>query len=293
MVSEDDGEKSTPDSTEEKLDQLLKEAEEKGKEIAKIGRELTEAGQTIADLADATRNVVKIVNNPPNSEFLISDWELTSYQAGVVLQQTSEIDVPSLNTTTGTTASTSADSFSYDNLYSLVPRPQQPRLAKALDQFNQISYRIADAGEVSSLMKLLGLDVAPHGRKSALDQFQIAHTAFASPVTDSNPVITSLIPMRESVRATIDNLLRRRPRQEKTRNEWSKIVSIGHQLKKDSLPGKIVNSWAAQWTNALQTYLSPSKEVDISRDEWRNRLTRSTLFLRGFLGGIDLSKMKN
>lgn len=105
--------------------------------------------------------------------------------------------------------------------------------------------------------------------------------------------MTSLIPMRESIRSAINVLLRRRPKQEKARNEWAKIVSIGKQLKRDGLPKSIVNSWAAQWTNALKTYLSPAKEEDISREEWRRRLARSTLFLNGFLGGLDPSKLKS
>jgi hypothetical protein len=166
-------------------------------------------------------------------------------------------------------------------------------LAKALENFNQVSERAANAEEVIHLMLSLGLDVAPPGRKSPLEQFKTAHSAFTAPVADSNPIVTSLIPMREAIRASIDMLLKRRPKQEKTRNEWTKIVSIGKQLKRTGLHDSIVNSWAFQWTTALKTYLSPAKEEDISRDDWRNHLVRSTLFLKGFLGGIDPLKLKS
>ena len=279
-------------SPENELDRILGEGEEKGKKIAEIGREFTEAGQTMADIANAARKLVHIVKAPPNIEFLINDWDLANQQADLVIGQLGKIDFPTFWSASGTAVSTSSDSFEGTFLYPIVPKEDHPRLITVLDDFHQVSERAAHADEVANLMKSLGLDQAPPGRKSALELFETAHAAFKAPVLEGNPIATSLIPMREAIRTAIDALLRRRPKQEKSRNEWSKIVSIGRQLKRDGLPDTIVPSWASQWTHALQTYLSPAKEEDIPRDEWRQRLVRSTVFLKGFLGGIDPSKLR-
>jgi len=292
MTTTGESHAETESDPENELDRILEEGEEKGKKIAEIGRNLTEAGQSMADVANAAREVVHVVKTPPNIEFLINDWGLANQQADLVIGQLGGIDVPTFTSASGTAVSTSSDSFEEAGLLSIVPKEEHPRLVTVLESFNQVSERAADAEEVGKLMKSLELDQAPPGRKSALEQFKTAHAAFKAPVSEGNPIATSLIPMRESIRTTIDTLLRRRPKQEKTKNECSKIVSIGRQLKRDGLPDTIVNSWASQWTHALQTYLSPAKEEDISRDEWRRRLVRSTLFLKGFLDGIDPSKLK-
>lgn len=274
------------------LDRILEEGEEKGRKVAEIGRNLTEAGQSMADVANAAREVVHVVKIPPNVEFLVSDWSLTNQQADEVIGQLGKIDVSTFTSASGTAVSTSSDSFAEASLFSIVPEIEHPRLITALESFHQVSERAADGEEVEKLMKSLALDQSPPGRKNALEQFKIAHAAFKAPVSEGNPIATSLIPMRESVRTSIATLLRRRPKQEKTKNEWNKIASIGRQLKRDGLPDTIVDSWAYQWTYALKTYLSTAKEDDISRDEWRRRLVRSTLFLKGFLGGIDPAKLK-
>lgn len=274
------------------LDRILEDVEEKGKRITDIGRNLTEEGQSMADSANATREVVHVVKIPPNIEFLIDDWNLANQQADIVIDQLGKIDVPTFNSTSGTAGSSASASFEEASLLLIVPKEDHPRLVMALENFYKVSERAVDADEVGNLMKSLHLDQAPTGRKSALEQFEIAHAAFKTPVADRNPIATSLIPMRESIRAAIDSLLQMRPKQEKTKNEWSKIESIGRQLKRNSLPDEIITSWANQWKYYLQKYLSPAKEDDISRDEWRRRLVSSTLFLKGFLSGLDPAKLK-
>ena len=158
--------------------------------------------------------------------------------------------------------------------------------------FIQQTTRSSREEEVIALMKSLGLDSAQKGKKSPLEQFQTAHESFSKPVIESNPIITSLIPMRESIRLTIDYLLRRRPKQEITKREWDKIISIGSQLSYSTISQQQIQSWAGIWLGELKYSLSPAKEEDISRDEWTKRITKSTLFLKSFLSGIDLTKLR-
>lgn len=187
MTPNDKNTGETESSAEEELERILEEGKEKGKKIAEIGRDLTEAGQTLADMADATREVVHIVKTPPNAEFLISDWQLTNHQADVVLGQVSKVNLSAFISASGTTVSTTSDSFSYATLHTVVPKEQQPSLAIALERFHQVSERVANAEEVAELMRSLELDDAPRGRKSSLEQFEIAHAAFRAPVTEGNP----------------------------------------------------------------------------------------------------------
>ena len=50
---------------------VLCTVEEKYKKVANIGRQLTQKSQEAVDIAKATRNVIKIVNTPPNYEDLL------------------------------------------------------------------------------------------------------------------------------------------------------------------------------------------------------------------------------
>ena len=122
--------------------------------------------------------------------------------------------------------------------------------------------------------------------------FITAHQAFKAPVTSDNPIITSLIPIREAIEHSIERLLKKRLYQEEAKSWASKIRSIGKQLRYDSIPLETVESWAQQWTEMLDKQLSPAKDQDISRDEWRFRLQSATLFLKAVLSGIDPKKAK-
>jgi hypothetical protein len=275
------------------LDSVLGGVEDKGLKLVKVGRQYVKAGQDMADVAGATRKLVQIVKAPPNVEHLLSDWEEASVKAGSLLAHLESGDVTSVWSASGTAAYTSSDTASYSEQYfRLVPEGQHPELVSAITDLNSVLERSADEEEVVRLMTSLGLDAAPAGEKSAVELFRTAHAAYAAPVTDTDPIATSLLPARESIRQVILGLLRRRPKTEETKKEWDKIISIGMQLKYDSIPRTQVSAWAYQWTSRLRYDLSPSKKEDITRDEWRIRLVRATLFLKGFLSGIDPSKLR-
>jgi len=282
-----------PQDPSERLDAVLKSAEEKGKRIAGIGRAVAKAGQEMADVAGATRNLVHIVKIPPNLESLMTGWEDADYSAGVVLAKLDDADIPVFLARSGSTLSTSSDTLmDRAQLFKIVPVAQHTRLVSAITDLSRVLERSADEQEVAELMNSLGLDRPPAGEKSALELFVAAHEAYAVQVTDAVPAATSLIPMRESIRQVILSLLRRRPMTEKTSSEWSKIVSIGSQLKYDGVPQNQVSTWAFQWDNLLKYDLSRSKKESITRGEWRLRLVRSTLFLKSLLSGIDPAKLR-
>jgi hypothetical protein len=174
----------------------------------------------------------------------------------------------------------------------LVPAASHQELLSAITDLGRVLDRSADEGEVLQLMSGLGLDIPRPGHKSAAELFSEAHAAYTTPVTDADPIASSLIPMREAIRLAIVALLDMRPSTEKTRSEWDKIIPIGSQLKVESIPKERVKTWAVQWGTLLNYDLSPSKSHRLTREELRTRIVRSTLYLKGFLPGLDPSKLR-
>lgn len=279
-------------NSQKELISILVEVAQKNRRIAGESQKLAANAHNTADVADAMREVAHVVKLPPNSESVIRDWNLENQQADFVIGQLDRIDIAPVYSTSGTAIAGSSDAFTVEALIQYVPKNDHEFFYSAMEDFEQVTSRAADENQVVELIRSLDLNIHLAGRKSPLNLFSTAHAAYKNPVIEGNPVSTSLIPMRESVRLIIDILLRRRPKQEKTKNEQAKIISIGTQLKYETLPTEIISSWANQWTNILKSKLSPSKEEEISRDEWRRRLISATLFLKGFISGIDPSKFK-
>jgi hypothetical protein len=196
----------------------------------------------------------------------------------------------SINSTAGTTAFTTGSAFDLNQILPTVPASDRPTVEAHVLRLQEVVGGLADEQEVLSLMKELGLNRAMKGQKSPTSLFITAHRAFRAPISQDNPVITSLIPIREAIRLVIDHLLKKRPNQEETKTERVKILSIAAHLKWNTIPQETVESWVQQWID-LGDLLSPAKEKDISREDWHFRLRQATLFLRGFLGGLDPDKV--
>jgi hypothetical protein len=271
------------------LAKLLDEAEKMGEHIAEEGRKLTQEGQQVVDLARATRPLIKYAE-PVNIESLITDWGVVNQQAGLTVRHIKVASSASLMSTAGTAAYTTVTIFEPQQILPSVSPQERPAVEADLKKLQDVTRRAADEDEVLSLMNELGLDLAHKGQRSPAFHFSTAHKAFKAPVSSDNPVSTSLIPMREAIRLTIDHLLKRRPIQEETKTPRAKILSIGVHLKRDMIPQDAVESWAQQWGDLLD-YLSTAKEQDMSREVWHLRLQQATLFLKGFLGGLDPEKV--
>jgi len=274
------------------LDRLLREAQETGKLVAQKGREVTKSGQFVQDMASATRDALRIYKPPQNLVFLNDSWRIVNQEAEALLSGIGQVRLGSFLNSGSTVAYGTSDAFPTDEIIPQLPPQDQAAALVTLSHLHEVTGRLADKHEVARIMTNLGLDKPVPGKKSPLELFITAHDAFEDPVCDSNPISTSLIPIREAAQLSVQELLHRRPRQEKTSAQWEKIVSIGGQLKKDSVPDALVQTWAYQWKTLLRKYLHPSKQQELSRADWQTRLQQSTLFLRGFLGGLDPSKFR-
>ena len=245
--------------------------------------------QVVIDDADAFLPLVPYIK-PDKIEGLAVLWDDVSRQTGFVKSSLDEV-FPTTDSVSGSasiTTATISGVFSGD-INSISP---EPSFHAALSHFNQVITRPTLRDEVISLLRIFHLDVASPGKKSPLELFQTAHLAFDTPISQSNPVITSLVPMREAVESVIDELIRRRPYQEATgASHRKKIQSIAAQLKKDATSEVVVQEWVDQWHDISDKDLSASKRNQMTREDWSRKLNRATLFLHSFLIGLDPSKL--
>lgn len=261
-------------------------AEQAQATLGEIGTRL----QTVIDHANATLPLVTYIN-PSNLEEINIVWDEVSKQTQYTYDWLEDA-YSSTDTVSGTVSLTSATTSGILSTR-LVPYKNDPAFCVAWQHYAEVSNRPTVKAEVITFLRSFGLDNSVPGKNSALDLFQTAHRAYENPISQSNPVITSLIPMREAVEAAIEELLRYRPRQEPTGSSYrSKIKSIGSQLCKDLISDVVIQEWADQWHDISDKDLSASKRYRMTREEWSRRLNRATLLFHSILSGLDPVKFR-
>jgi hypothetical protein len=274
----------------ERLVTEIKHARDEAQQAYVITRDIGGNLQWAIDEADATIPLVPYMS-PPQAEGMIGLWSSLASQAGELKGILGEISMDS-DAVGGTASLSSARAsgiftpgvpFFHDSDFQNVWRAYEVHASRP---------QLKD--EVEKLLIRFGLDKPQHPtEKSPLEQFNTAHEAFTTPVTPTAPASTSLIPLRECIHSVLDGLSQARPIPERTgKNQRRKVISIGSQLRIDSVPQDVVQEWADEWHDLNSGDLSGAKRKDISRDEWQRRLRRGTLFLHSLLKGLDPSKFR-
>jgi len=260
-----------------------KEAEEALRRVHIIGGNL----QSIIDEANVTNSMIPFIK-PQSSEGLINVWSSVANQASKVNMDLGNIKPTTLAVNSTATVSTTIISGSYINNGLYV---DDPEFQNAWKPYVEFMSRPSQKDDAIQLLREFGLDI-PHmpTQKGPLELFETAHTAFAKPVTQNNPVSTSLIPLRGSIENTIQSLLLMRFHQEETGGWKKKICSIGKQLKKDSLPDEVIDELAEECHSLIHD-LSEAKTGEMEREDWLIWLNRGTSFLNSLLKGLDSSKL--
>jgi len=285
--------KETEQSPKEILKEEIKQARDKGVSITSLSRESTKAGQDIVDLADVTLPVTEYIQPTTNIEVTLDSWQTLNRRADVLLSGLSGLEeqVIVISGSTGSSAYSSTSMLTDGIDLTTLSPDIQPLAIEAVDDFNNFISRPALRHSVIDLLIEFGLDEAPTGKKSPVELFDLAFQAYETPVTEGEPISTSLLPMRGCIQMVISILLQQRPKQEKASNNWDKVISISNQIKRDSIDKDDIINWASQLEEIIDE-LSEAKQGNLSRDEWRNRLNRATLFLDSFLKGLDPLKMR-
>ncbi len=279
-----------PHPAADELRSLISNARYQASEAQNVLGDIGVRIQDVIDAADAELPLVPYMD-PASIEVLALQWNQVGEQAARI-RFTFENVQPSTDSASGTATLTSvtiSGIFSRD----IAPYTHDPNFERSWGHFVEVTSRPEKKLEVIRLMKEFHLDISAAGRKSPLELFQTAHQAFESPVSKSNPVSTSLVPMREAIEASLDELLRLRPVQQAGgHGNRNKIAAICAQLKEDSVSELVVQEWGDQWHDINDKDLSSSKRQNITREEWSRRLNRATLFIYSLLSGLDSSKLR-
>lgn len=280
------------DKSQEAIQSELIEARKNGEKIASLGREITEVGQFLVDLADANYQVLRYFPAPdPNATLTLwRDFNLNACNAIGSFQNS----MPYISAASSTAGTATTSFFVYrplsDDHIGYLPFEDREPAREAIDNLYRVASRPQIKSKAIDILKEWGLNHRSLNKLSPLELFEIAYLAYEGPVTEEDPTVTSLIPMRSCINGVIAELLRLRPSQVATKKS-EKIQSIGRQLIKDQLGEDSINAWAYQWT-MLNDQLSASKDCIISRDDWGLRLHSATMFLVSFLEGLDQSKCR-
>lgn len=243
--------------------------------------------QEIIDEANLTNTLIPYIQSQ-DAEGLINVWSSVTDQVSKINMNLDTV-YPSTDSASGTaTVSSTIISRVYTNNRFYFDNPD---FQSAWSPYMEFISRPSQKDDAIRLLKEFNLDI-PHqpDEKSPLEHFEIAHEAFAKPVTQNNPVSTSLIPLRGCIDNTVQSLILMRPHQEETGGWKKKIISIGKQLKKDSLPDEVIDELADE-CHSLIDDLSGFKTGDIEREDWLIWLNRGTSFLNSLLKGLDSSKL--
>jgi len=246
--------------------------------------------QNVIDGANATLPLIPYMDTV-NIEELGVLWSEVSRQTEHSYRWLQE----AYSSTDSASGTVSLSSTTISGIFSpkIAPYSVDPDFQAAWVHYIDVANRPTLKTEVIDLLRTFHLDIVPTGKKSPLELFQIAHQAFEAPISKGNPVITSLVPMREAVESALDELLKLRPKQESTGSSHSKkILSIGAQLKKNFISDVVVQEWADQWHDISDKDLSASKRYQMTRDEWSRKLIRATQFFHSLLTGLDPTKMR-
>lgn len=290
------GEKKVEESTESSLHpvqaelaEVIGKARGEAEAAAASAQAIKEDMQFVIDEADQTMRLVQYIK-PDIAEDLLDIWS----SVGERTSRVRFVLEPLRSDTGGTVSSTSTNTIVISGAYlSGGLYSDRDGFEDAWMQYEDFARRPGLLSDVEKLLREFGFDKPPFaGKKSALEQFHLAHQSFSSPVTRTNPISTSLIPLRECIQSVIDGLLRMRPNPERAKNQRAKVLSIGEQLGRDSLPHEAIEKLAEEWQKLNDELLSPSKDSEVSREAWLSSLNRGTAFLHSLLRELDGDKLR-
>lgn len=278
-----------PNPMQQELAGLIEGTKEKAKEAKQNTQTIGKKIQSVIDEADLTLALLANID-PQYYEGLKDIWNSTYDQVSRI---NANLGQTMLSTTSASsTASISSTIISGAYINDGFRNVDEPEFKSAWVKFVFFANRPELRNEVTQLFKEYGFDKPQVvGDKSPLEHFEIAHEGFQNPIIENNPVSTSLIPMRECINSIIASLLKMRPTQEVTKNERAKIMSIGMQLKKDTLPQAAIDELADEWYS-INNDFSNFKKKDVERTDWLARLNRGTSFLYSLLNGLDSTKLR-
>lgn len=281
----------------DELVRLIRLSKEKSIRVTKLAGDYLSWGQYVSDLSEASDAVIGFgLSINVDWESTIDSWQRINEHQDNILATFGKVPIRPIMTSGSSVAYKMSYFARPENIVLNVSPEKREDAQVAANNLSQVINRLANREEVLAIMSEFGLANAAPDKQSPIELFQSAWAAFEKPVTENSPVITSLIPMRQSILDTVEALLRRRPKQEPAKSHEAKIISLGSQLAREGISMDEIMSWAVRWGakggSGLVDELSGSKDKKYSREEWNDLLRRATLFIRELLEGIDPAKLR-
>lgn len=282
-----------PENKKEELIKAVDDAQKGAEESVEKGQSIVEQSQYMTDVAKATKDVIK---NLPDDSCLpmpewnrqLQAWKRAQIRIGEINRGLTDIYIGRY-TTINTITTSAVTSMASQIVGSLAFNP----LEHSVVQLNKVVEKAEWAQKAGEELIRLGLDAAIPGKQSALNLLQEAQQAFLKPSAPNVSPIGVLIPVREAIKTAIAELLRRRPTQESTKRKISnKVLSIGKQCLKTTVPQTELNELASEAEHLIDV-LSSAKEDTMERERTRALFNRACTFLKRFLGAIDETKLKS
>lgn len=265
-----------------------------GEKIKEIGQGLVAWGQRAVDLADGTDRVTRYIDPSAGINWgsKTASWgRLSDMQGRFLVDYSDPANEATMSTSSTSAAAVVAEYGNPDYVAQHAFYGKELEARTAAVEFSAIIEEFANKDRLMSLLEAYELDKARPGEKASIELLETAVDNYEKPVSEGFAAAASLLPMRSCCESTINQLIQRRPMQEKAKSQGAKIVSIGEQLRFDSIPSDFFESLAKQWQDILNQ-LSGSKFANYSRPDCKMYLQKAIFFLLELLQSIDPLKMR-
>jgi hypothetical protein len=283
--------KSDDEREKQELLRALAETKEIAPKLIEKGRNLTEAGQSALDWASTVESLASKVpgglfRHPTLTNVSSGFREFNSIAQRQSEQITEDVKLIRILHSTTTTTSVTSSAIVFTALGS--SGDAMPEL-KSMDM---LLHRSVDVAKVCESMKALGLD-APHGNiRSPVELLRTAEEALRRPFSNEGYATAVLVPLRESIQACVDELLKLRPTVEKAGGLANKLASIARHCGKDGISPDHIDRVAAT-THMLIDALSAAKDRQMNRDRILGLFDQGVSLLQDIASLVDSDKLRS
>lgn len=283
---------TNPDDEDKKQELLraLAETKEIAPKLMEKGRNFTEAGQNGLDWANRLESFAAkapdgFFRSPMFTNVASGFREFNAIarqQYGQITADERLIGIVHANMTTTavTTSATAITPFSPETL--VIPE------FKAMEF---LLHRSVDVNKIKEAMRALRLDMEHGSIRSPLQLLQTAEDALRRPFADEGYATAVLVPLRQSIQGSIDELLKKRPANEKTSGWSSKVASIARHCGKIAFSSDHVDRVGAT-THTLINNLSAAKDRKMDRDQIASLFDQGISLLQDIVSLIDVEKLR-
>jgi hypothetical protein len=288
-----------PEKPEEKrrarILRILQDVEGKAAILENMGHGIVRTARFSRDAASCFCDAVNAIPNdgylaPGSWDRLEAQWEAWHASASRVAAHL-PTEVNPFGAIAGTAAVGSNGELLDDTLASRLPNGSRAAIERADSRFDQVVNGIALIPEVKAAMIRLELDRRRGSSRTPVELLDEAASALACPSAEDSGPVAVLVAVRECVESTLSRLLASRPTQEPARRAHEKILSIGRQCGRATLPSNHFIHLGTEATHLLDA-LSHAKQEKLSRPQVMDRYNQALLFLQAFLDSLDESQLR-